>query len=603
MNGEQPLREAALTDPRSVGPYVILRRLGEGGMGIVYLARDDAGRQVALKVIRPNLAHQEQFRRRFRQEAEAARKVARFCTAAVLDVGLEGEQAYIATEYIEGRDLSSVVGARGPLTGSNLEALAVSVATALAAIHRAGVVHRDLKPGNILLSPLGPRVIDFGIAQLADTGGDTGLVIGTPPYMSPEQVRGGRVTGASDVFAWGGVVTYAATGTPPFGTGAQAEVVYRVVNHVPRLDGLDERLRPLVERALDKDPARRPTAQQLIDRLLGQEEVTAEAATRLVSATWTAPEAGPASTATPPVLPSATATAGPAEPAAEPASAAPPRRPRARRRWAPLVAVGSALAVSAAVLLVWPSLLTGGSDAPPTGRQIYQDDFSDRTTDWSLWDYSTGGYSDGYLPEGALALDAPNPPFETHMLVSPFTEVPERVLIQVEASTRKGTSPRWSFGPTCMGEGNDSGDRYEFLLDHDGFTRIRRVIAGTGGELAVSKKAVVPKEALNGTRHRLQVSCEPGQRAGEVLLRMWVDGALANSVTDPNGLNKRGVGLIARVSGGGAVKVSFDDYTLYDLTPVKSPSVARGGAAGTGIHEGAGAAPTGTTGGTTTRDG
>jgi hypothetical protein len=260
-------------------------------MGIVYLARDAAGRQVALKVMRPELASREEFRRRFRKETEAARKVARFCTAAVLDVGLDGDQAYLATEYVEGADLSAVVEAQGPMMGSNLDALAVGVATALSAIHRAGVVHRDLKPSNILLSPVGPRVIDFGIAQLADTiGGNTGGVIGTPSYMSPEQAQGEPVTAAADVFAWGCVVTYAATGRPPFGGGAVPEVLYRVTHHAPHLDGLDERLRPLVERALDKDPARRPTAQQLLDRLLGEEEVAAEAATRVVSDIWTGPE-------------------------------------------------------------------------------------------------------------------------------------------------------------------------------------------------------------------------------------------------------------------------------------------------------------------------
>lgn len=319
---------------RSVGPYALDRRLGSGGMGIVYLAHDGAGRQVALKVMRPELAAREEFRQRFRKEAEAARKVARFCTAAVLDVGLDDDQAFIATEYIDGPDLSAVVEAQGPMSGSTLEALAVGVATALSAIHGAGVVHRDLKPSNILLGPVGPRVIDFGIAQLADTlGGDTGVVIGTLPYMSPEQGRGERVTAAADVFAWGCVVTYAATGRPPFPGGSDAEILYRVAHHVPRLDGLDERLRPLVEQALDKDPARRPTSQQLLDRLLGRERVTAEAATRLVTDSW--------------------GLDGPA-----PVPAAPRARPR---RWlVPVLAAITALSVSVAVL----ALTLGRPDRP-----------------------------------------------------------------------------------------------------------------------------------------------------------------------------------------------------------------------------------------------
>ncbi|WP_406674419.1 serine/threonine-protein kinase [Nonomuraea sp. N2-4H] len=278
-----------MESPQRVGPYTLVKKLGEGGMGVVHLAHDPAGRQVALKMMRADLAGQEEFRRRFGKESEAARRVARFCTAPVLDAGFHDGIAYIVTEYVEGPDLSAVV-SRAPLTGANLEALAVGVATALAAIHAAGVVHRDLKPSNVLLSPLGPRVIDFGIAQLADASGAVATVassMGTPAYMSPEQARGEHVTPASDIFSWGSLVAYAGTGRPPFGTGGVPEVIYRMINHAPRLDGLDERVRPLVERALDKDPARRPTAQQLIDTLLGRSQVPVAAATQAVSETWT----------------------------------------------------------------------------------------------------------------------------------------------------------------------------------------------------------------------------------------------------------------------------------------------------------------------------
>ncbi|WP_246074652.1 serine/threonine-protein kinase [Nonomuraea terrae] len=275
-------------DVQRVGPYTLVKKLGEGGMGYVHLAHDPAGRPVALKTMRPELAAREEFRRRFGKEAEAARRVARFCTAPVLDAGFDNGTAYIVTEYVEGPDLSAVV-AQTPLAGSNLEALAVGVATALAAIHQAGVVHRDLKPSNVLLSPVGPRVIDFGIAQLADTGQAVMTVaqsMGTPAYMSPEQARGEQATPASDIFSWGSLVAYAGMGRPPFGTGGVHEVVYRVINHAPMLDGLDERIRPLVERALDKDPRRRPTAQQLMDQLLGRSEVPVAAATQAVSESW-----------------------------------------------------------------------------------------------------------------------------------------------------------------------------------------------------------------------------------------------------------------------------------------------------------------------------
>ncbi|GAB3147035.1 serine/threonine-protein kinase [Microbispora hainanensis] len=349
MDAQPSAGDPTTTHRRTIGPYVPVRRLGEGGMGIVYLATDPRGRQVALKVMRPELAAQEEFRARFRKEAEAAQRVARFCTAPLLDAGHDGDRHYLVTEYVDGPDLSSVIDAQGPLAGSNLDALAVGVATALAAIHEAGIVHRDLKPSNILLSPLGPRVIDFGVAQLADTLAErTGTVIGTPSYMSPEQARGEPVSSAADVFAWGCVIAYAATGRPPFGGGAAPEVLYRVAHHVPHLTGLDERLRSLVEQALDKDPGRRPNAQRLLDRLLGREEVAVEAATRIVSDIWAAPAQ----------------TTLRAEGAAKADGAGTGTDRRGGRRWAPVAAVCGALAVSAAVLLVALRPFGGGGTEP-----------------------------------------------------------------------------------------------------------------------------------------------------------------------------------------------------------------------------------------------
>ncbi|MBX6382290.1 MAG: serine/threonine protein kinase [Microbispora sp.] len=359
MDAQPSAGDPTLTHRRTIGPYVPIRRLGEGGMGIVYLARDPEGRQVALKVMRPELAAQEDFRARFRKEAEAAKRVARFCTAPLLDAGRDGDRHYLVTEYVDGPDLSSVIDAQGPLSGSNLDALAVGVATALAAIHEAGIVHRDLKPSNILLSPLGPRVIDFGVAQLADTLAErTGTVIGTPSYMSPEQARGEQVTAAADVFAWGCVVAYAATGRPPFGNGPAPEVLYRVAHHVPYLTGMDERLRPLVEQALDKDPARRPSAQRLLDRLLGREEVAVEAATRIVSDIWAAPGE--------PTRHAAAASGGTVPYGGAPDGGAPDGEGERRgRRWLPFAVAGVALAVAATVLLLVLRPFGGGGTQPP----------------------------------------------------------------------------------------------------------------------------------------------------------------------------------------------------------------------------------------------
>ncbi|MFI9847532.1 serine/threonine-protein kinase [Nonomuraea sp. NPDC051941] len=327
-------------EPQQIGPYTIIRPLGQGGMGVVYLARDQGSRLVALKRLREGPAGDAGFRRRFTREVEAARSVARFCTAPVLDAGIDGESAYIVTEYVDGPDLATAIRKRGPMAGADLEALSVGVATALTAIHQAGVVHRDLKPQNILLSPVGPRVIDFGIAQLVepDASRSTGIV-GTPAYMSPEQATEGRITAASDVFAWGGVVAYAATGRPPFGSGGAPEVLFRVVHYAPELTGLDERLRPLVEQALDKDPARRPTAQQLLDRLLGRESVSVDTGVRTVSNSW----------------------------AASPARR---RDAPATGRWKAPVAVAAALLVTGATVAAawrpWETAAHGGGASPVT---------------------------------------------------------------------------------------------------------------------------------------------------------------------------------------------------------------------------------------------
>ncbi|CUU57060.1 WD domain-containing protein, G-beta repeat-containing protein [Parafrankia irregularis] len=257
-------------DPAEVGRYRLVRRLGAGGMGTVHLGVDHAGRQVAVKLIRTDLASRPEFRERLKQEADSARRVARFCTAAVLDVDVTGDVPYLVTEFVDGPTLAGSVRARGPLSHSELHLLAASMATALMAIHRAGIVHRDLKPGNIVLSRLGPKVIDFGIARALDTAvfSSRDQAVGTPAFMAPEQARSGLITPAADVFAWGGVLVYAATGHHPFGTGPAATLLRRVVNDEPALDGFEDSLRPLVEDAMRKNPQERPTAEQLYARLL-----------------------------------------------------------------------------------------------------------------------------------------------------------------------------------------------------------------------------------------------------------------------------------------------------------------------------------------------
>ncbi|WP_067461075.1 DUF4389 domain-containing protein [Actinomadura macra] len=287
-------------EPRVLGPYRLLGRLGRGGMGTVYLGAESTGRRVAVKVVNRELAGEPAFLARFRREVTAARRVHRFCTAPVLDAELDQDPPYIVTEYIDGPSLEKTVQDRGPLPGSDLEGLAVGVATALAAIHGAGIVHRDLKPSNVLLSSTGPRVIDFGIARALDAPNGptkTGQFVGTPAYIAPEVLRGAPVEQASDVFSWGCVVAYAGTGHPPFQGKSVAETFERIGTAEPVLDGLDPRLRAIVTAALSKDPAARPTARDLLARLVGQEEADPERVAETISATWHGPGGGKAKAA------------------------------------------------------------------------------------------------------------------------------------------------------------------------------------------------------------------------------------------------------------------------------------------------------------------
>jgi hypothetical protein len=357
-------------DLEEIGPYRLLGRLGSGGMGTVYLGRAPDDALVAVKVIRPELAGRTAFRTRFRREATAARRVARFCTASVLDADVDSERPYIVTEYIAGPDLEKVVEERGPLTGSALDALAVGVLTALTAIHGAGIVHRDLKPGNVLLSETGPRVIDFGISgALEFTMGltATNQWLGSPAFMAPEQVDGRPVTPAADVFAWGALITYAATGRRPFDGATLARLVYQIAHEPPALDGIDPGLRPLVERALAKDPADRPAAAELLRTLLGAPAATGaqalaraelvEEADDTVRRSWPGTTAG----TSPAPFPQA-----PPPPAPRP----PASRPR-RRRLGALAAVIVVALAGVGGLLYGPRVLDwlddGRGGSPPAG--------------------------------------------------------------------------------------------------------------------------------------------------------------------------------------------------------------------------------------------
>ncbi|MBF6210258.1 protein kinase [Nocardia puris] len=272
------MRPLGLDDPRWIGDYRILGVLGAGGMGKVYLGRNTGGRTVAVKVIRPDLVGDTEFRARFRREVAAAQRVGGRFTAPVLDADVDADPPWLATGYVAGFALSEAVETFGPFGEDTLLALARGLAAALVAVHEAGVVHRDLKPSNVLLAVDGPKVIDFGIARAVEDTAltTTGKVVGSPGFMCPEQVTGEPVGPASDVFALGGVLTFAATGQGPFGTGETMHLLWRIVYEDPRLDAVPERLRPIVASCLAKDPAARPAPARLLDVLgaLGAPERT-----------------------------------------------------------------------------------------------------------------------------------------------------------------------------------------------------------------------------------------------------------------------------------------------------------------------------------------
>lgn len=253
-----------------VGPYEVRGRLGAGGMGVVYLGTD-GHRPVAIKIVDARLADDAEFRARFRREITLARRVGGLCTAKVMAADPDANPPYLVTEYIPGPTLAAFVQAGGRMVGQPLTALAVGLAEALVAIHGCGVIHRDLKPGNVLLGPQGPRVVDFGIASATDSTTLTHArgFMGTPGFVSPEQTYGAEATPATDVFAWGATVAFAATGRSVFSGPTPEVMLLRVRNDMPDLHGVDPGVAAILRFALVKDPAARPTASTLLELLLG----------------------------------------------------------------------------------------------------------------------------------------------------------------------------------------------------------------------------------------------------------------------------------------------------------------------------------------------
>jgi hypothetical protein len=353
-------------DPLQIGPYLLLGRLGAGGMGQVFLGRSPGGRRVAVKVIRTGLAEDPGFRARFAREVAAACRVSGAFTAPVIDADPTAPLPWLVTGFVNGPSLAEAVHEHGALPVDSVLALAAGLAEGLGAVHAAGVVHRDLKPSNVLLAADGPRVIDFGISRAVDATAmtQTGAVIGSPAFMSPEQFEGGAVGPASDVFSLGAVLAFAATGEAPFGHGEPAVLMYRVVHGTPRLDRLPGPVRPLVDRCLAKDPGQRPTAAQFLAELTAAHPSAADLNDWLPASILSAAASPPAATGH---------ATQPATEATEPsrhtgrrtllqptgAAGTATGKPR-RRRWA--VSLITAVAVLAAVV-VGVALAPGGSTA------------------------------------------------------------------------------------------------------------------------------------------------------------------------------------------------------------------------------------------------
>ncbi|WP_033325439.1 protein kinase domain-containing protein [Streptomyces yerevanensis] len=347
-------------DPKSVGGYKLVDRLGAGGMGVVYRGRARSGREVAVKVVHAQYAADGVFRARFRQEIEAVRKVSGAFTAPVVDADPEAARPWMATQYVPGRSLAQRIRDRGPLRDAELRQLALGLVEALRDIHRAGVVHRDLKPANVMMAEDGPRVIDFGISRAAEnqTLTETGQMIGTPPFMSPEQLTDARTVGpASDVFSLGALLVYAVTGRGPFDTDSPYLTAYRVVHDEPVLDGVDGPLRTVLERCLAKDEAERP----------GLDELGREFATVLPEG-----DAGDLPTVALGRAPQAGAETRPGTVADPGGDGRPGLRSRIRPLWAATGTVGAIVLGLTAYLLIGPGQADGQGAGLPQGWKPWQ---------------------------------------------------------------------------------------------------------------------------------------------------------------------------------------------------------------------------------------
>jgi predicted Ser/Thr protein kinase len=420
------------TDPREVGVYRLLGRLGEGGQGVVFLAVGPTGSQAAVKLLPPTT--DPQVRSRFLKEVAAAQRVARFCTAQVLDAGIFERRPFIVSEYVSGPSLVEVVEQLGARSGAALERIAVATLTALGAVHAAGMVHRDFKPGNVLLGPDGPVLIDFGLAAVPGmtTMGPSGQVtVGTPAFMAPEQLAGTRVTAAADMWSWAVTMAYAGTGELPFKGGSLTATAYAILHSEPAVAGLPEPLGSLVHRCLNKNPARRPSARDVLGAL-------SAAGARLI---------GPM----PPVAAAPPADEETSSSRRAPAASLGPRSARhgssrtwRRRREALVVVLAAMLLVTAAGVLAFnlprhgpaPERLAAGPAPTPTSPELNaQKAARKEAITWILQQVSGGGAIVSCDPQVCIDLASAGFPAGDLLTLEPTSNDPLGSTLVVDTAT------------------------------------------------------------------------------------------------------------------------------------------------------------------------
>ncbi|MCX5054116.1 MULTISPECIES: serine/threonine-protein kinase [unclassified Streptomyces] len=513
-----------------VGGYVCERELGRGGQGVVWLARDRTGRQVVVKFLLPGKEYDEVALARVRREFGAASRVGELATARVLDADLSGRHPYIVSEFVPGPTIHQHVAAGGPLPSGRLQSLALAVAHALAQVHRVRVVHRDIKPSNILLSADGPRIIDFGIARddrLLESALTTpGSVLGSPAYMSPEQVKSLRVTAASDVFSLGGTLYFAATGRHPFEGESDYEVLVAVCERDADLTGVPEPVRSVIADCLRKDPAERPTAAQLVARLAG--------------AAKEAPEDGQTQ--------SGVASGPPQLPASGHGSGAAGPRPRTSAKQLRLWGFAAGSAAVAVLLAVVLSTTSGGSPTKGGGPRVhgsasppvsYTDDLTD-SGDWSHKDPSLGRITH----DGGTMLVDPRPELEVWPQ-APFEPSSFQVRLSTQAEWYGGEG---GVGLWCNGSGDyEKGSRWATYLTTDQEALIVREFRFKGAfqhdrvvevDLADKGLRVESRQLVD-----MSMTCSSAGQ-GRIKVELAVDGTRVASYTGA-AFDERGCGVAA----------------------------------------------------------